>query len=185
MAYDKAVNSAELDSCLDIIATALRAKAGTSESLRFPDDFVSLIESIQTGGGSVGYAVGGFTAVEETAEIEVTHNLGKIPAGALCISIGTKNMPLFATFMWVLCGRVGSINFGVITPDETSKRNYFAEEGGEITGGPQPFGAFNGTTEKITFGGTQKYSGKDICFRSKPAAAVANVGIRYTWVVWG
>lgn len=87
MAYDKAVNSAELDSCLDIIAAALRAKAGTSESLRFPDDFVSLIESIQTGGGSGGsipLVTGTFTPAENSDQVTVNHNLGETPDLYIC-----------------------------------------------------------------------------------------------------
>lgn len=87
MAYDKAVNSAELDSCLDIIAAALRAKAGTSESLRFPDDFVSLIESIQTGGGSSGtipLVMGTFTPAENSDRVTVNHNLGETPNLYIC-----------------------------------------------------------------------------------------------------
>lgn len=103
MAYDKAVNSAELDSCLDIIAAALRAKAGTSESLRFPDDFVSLIESIQTGGGGVEFASGSLLLLDDvvlskTTPYSITHGLGKVPDFAIVVPdrspSGTKTLAI-------------------------------------------------------------------------------------------
>lgn len=51
MAVDKLVDSTQLDADLEDIADAIRAKGGTSASLAFPNDFVSAIENIPTGGG--------------------------------------------------------------------------------------------------------------------------------------
>lgn len=51
MAYDKLVDSAQLDADLLSVANAIRAKGGTSAALAFPADFVQAIGDIQTGGG--------------------------------------------------------------------------------------------------------------------------------------
>lgn len=51
MAYDKVIDSAELDADLTAVADAIRTKGGTSEALSFPDGFVSAVEGIQAGGG--------------------------------------------------------------------------------------------------------------------------------------
>lgn len=53
MAVDKLVDSAQLDSDLEDVADAIRAKGGTSAQLAFPNGFISAIEAIPTGGGSV------------------------------------------------------------------------------------------------------------------------------------
>lgn len=50
MAVDKLVDSAQLDSDLEDVADAIRAKSGGSSPLAFPAGFVSEIGSIQTGG---------------------------------------------------------------------------------------------------------------------------------------
>ena len=49
MALDKLVDSAQLDSDLEDVADAIRAKGGTSASLAFPAGFVSAIQAISTG----------------------------------------------------------------------------------------------------------------------------------------
>jgi len=64
MAVDKLVDSAQLDADLEDIADAIRAKGGTSASLAFPNDFVSAIEAIPTGGGGGGRLPSGFQEVE-------------------------------------------------------------------------------------------------------------------------
>ena len=50
MALDKLVDSAQLDADLESVADAIREKGGTSEELSFPNDFITAIEAIQTGG---------------------------------------------------------------------------------------------------------------------------------------
>ena len=51
MALDKLVDSTQLDSDLEDVADAIRAKSGGSSQLAFPAGFVSEIGSIPTGGG--------------------------------------------------------------------------------------------------------------------------------------
>lgn len=57
MALDKVVDSDALDTGMHAVADAIRAKAGTTEQLSWPDGFISAIEAISGGGG------GGFTYI--------------------------------------------------------------------------------------------------------------------------
>lgn len=52
MAYDKAVDSAQLDADLATVADAIRTKGGTDAQLVFPSGFVSAVQAIETGGGN-------------------------------------------------------------------------------------------------------------------------------------
>lgn len=49
MAYDKVIDSAQLEADLTSIANAIRSKGGTSASLAFPAGFVNAISAIKTG----------------------------------------------------------------------------------------------------------------------------------------
>ena len=51
MALDKVVDSAVLDAGMKSVADAIRAKAGTTDLLAWPDGFKAAVEGIQTGGG--------------------------------------------------------------------------------------------------------------------------------------
>lgn len=51
MAFDKVVDSAALDAGMKSVADAIRAKAGTTDLLAWPDGFKAAVEGIQTGGG--------------------------------------------------------------------------------------------------------------------------------------
>lgn len=51
MAYDKAVDSSVLNAGLTKIADAIRAKAGSSGKLAFPDGMAAAVAAIETGGG--------------------------------------------------------------------------------------------------------------------------------------
>ena len=52
MAYDKVVDSTQLDADLTSVANAIRAKSGGSSQLAFPAGFVSAIQAIPSGGGN-------------------------------------------------------------------------------------------------------------------------------------
>ena len=54
MAYDKAVDSAQLDADLTLVADAIRTKGGTDAQLAFPSGFVSAVQAFETGGGNTG-----------------------------------------------------------------------------------------------------------------------------------
>ena len=51
MALDKVVDSAVLDAGMKSVADAIRAKAGTTDLLAWPEGFKTAVEGIQTGGG--------------------------------------------------------------------------------------------------------------------------------------
>ena len=51
MALDKVIDSAALDAGMTSVADAIRAKAGTTEPLAWPDGFITAISGIETGGG--------------------------------------------------------------------------------------------------------------------------------------
>lgn len=50
MAYDKLVDSAQLDADLTSVADAIRAKGGTDAQLAFPAGFVSAVQAIECAG---------------------------------------------------------------------------------------------------------------------------------------
>lgn len=53
MAIDKLVDSSQLDNNLTLVANAIRTKSGTTTNLAFPTDFITAINAISGGGGSV------------------------------------------------------------------------------------------------------------------------------------
>lgn len=55
MALDKVVDSAALDAGMLSVADAIRAKAGTTEPLAWPDGFAAAISGIETGGGGASW----------------------------------------------------------------------------------------------------------------------------------
>ena len=52
MAFDKVVDSVALDAGMKSVADAIRAKAGTTDLLEWPDGFKTAVDGIQTGGGT-------------------------------------------------------------------------------------------------------------------------------------
>ena len=55
MALDKVVDSAALDAGMTAVADAIRAKAGTTGPLAWPDGFATAISGIETGGGGASW----------------------------------------------------------------------------------------------------------------------------------
>lgn len=91
MAYDKAVDSAVLDTNLTAIANAIREKGGTSDPIAF-DAMANAIAAIESGGGA-GFATGTLTFNESqgtTSDLTVTHNLGFAPDHILWFIIETE-----------------------------------------------------------------------------------------------
>ena len=83
MAFDKVIDSAQLDADIKSIADAIREKAGVSDSFVFPDGFIEAVSGISAGGGS--FATGTHT-MNETASastIVITHGLG-VPPTKFC-----------------------------------------------------------------------------------------------------
>lgn len=61
MAYDKVVDSQQLDADLTSVANAIRTRGGTSAQLAFPADFISAVQAIPAGGGQL---PAGYTRVD-------------------------------------------------------------------------------------------------------------------------
>lgn len=76
MAYDKLVDSAQLDTDLTSVADAIRTKGGTSGQLQFPSGFVDAIDAIETGGGGFS-AEEIFSGLQPSGTVDVTmaHNI--------------------------------------------------------------------------------------------------------------
>lgn len=79
MAYDKVVDSAQLDAGMTEVAQAIRAKGGTTAPLAWPDGFKAAVEGIETGitpTGSIEIGENGTYDVAEkaTAVVNVLNN---------------------------------------------------------------------------------------------------------------
>lgn len=86
MALDKVVDSAALDADLTTVADAIRAKAGTTEELSFPDGMASAISAISSG-IEVKTASGSVTT---SSSGKATINVGFKP-DLLVLKVGTVN----------------------------------------------------------------------------------------------
>lgn len=64
MALDKVVDSAALDAGMTSVADAIRAKAGTTDMLVWPDGFAAAINAITTGGGEGGVKITEYIVTE-------------------------------------------------------------------------------------------------------------------------
>lgn len=76
MAYDKVVDSVQLDADLKVVADAIRSKSGTTEQLSFPQGMKQAVDSIQSG-GAVGLPMwnGLITQTSDVTYMNITHNL--------------------------------------------------------------------------------------------------------------
>lgn len=74
MAYDKVVDSAQLDADLKIVADAIREKSGTTEDLDFPLGMKEVVESIDTSKEEQEKII----SITENGTTEVTPDEGKV-----------------------------------------------------------------------------------------------------------
>ena len=91
MAYDKVVDSAQLDAALTATANAIREKAGNADACAWDAStgFASLIAAIQAGGN---FAYGTVTAAADNTSFAITHNLGVVPQyGVWCKIEGSES----------------------------------------------------------------------------------------------
>ena len=84
MALDKAVDSAALNAGMAAVADVIRAKAGTTEPLAWPDGFKAAVEAISGGiAGAVLLESGEFTLANDTAT-DYSVELNDVPDLFLC-----------------------------------------------------------------------------------------------------
>ena len=72
MALDKVVDSAALDAWVTSVADAIRAKAGTTGPLAWPDGFITAISGIETGGGDSA------ASVIDRSVVNITSNVAEV-----------------------------------------------------------------------------------------------------------
>ena len=78
MALDKVVDSAVLDAGMKSVADAIRAKAGTTDLLAWPDGFTAAVDGIQTGGGTTPGAPGDITFYDYDGTIVTSWTLEEL-----------------------------------------------------------------------------------------------------------
>ena len=78
MALDKVIDSAALDAGMTAAADAIRAKAGTTEPLAWPDGFITAISGIETGGGDSA------AGVIDKSVTSITSNAAEVGQYAFC-----------------------------------------------------------------------------------------------------
>lgn len=103
MAFDKAVDSAQLNADLTSVANAIRTKSGTTSQLSFPSEFVSTVQaiismpelkiSVTTVAGASVTAAKGSLSVSDTAGTDGVCTLTVPEAGTwqITASLGTAN----------------------------------------------------------------------------------------------
>lgn len=120
MAFDKMVDSSDLDNALTAIADVIRGKTNTDEKLNFPTDFLTLIESIEPAGGErtlpdiVTKMTGGtyVAASDFSQSLAILHGLGTTPSLALLWSEATNTGQLGWMLFFGGGGGVGSYGKG-------------------------------------------------------------------------
>ena len=75
MAFDKLVDSTQLDSDLTSVANAIRTKGDTLSTLSFPTGFVTAINNITTGGATVTGSFVGSGTIEESISCDFEPDL--------------------------------------------------------------------------------------------------------------
>ena len=78
MALDKVVDSAMLDTGMTVVANAIRAKAGITNQLLWPEGFKAAVDGIQTGGGSSPGAPGDITFYDYDGTIVTSWTLEEL-----------------------------------------------------------------------------------------------------------
>ena len=78
MALDKVVDSAMLDAGMVIVADAIRAKAGITNQLVWPEGFKTAVDGIQTGGGTTPGAPGDITFYDYDGTIVTSWTLEEL-----------------------------------------------------------------------------------------------------------
>lgn len=105
MALDKLCDSAQLDSDLEDVADAIRAKSGGSSPLAFPAGFISEIGSIQTGGGGESFSTNvsvqqGSSISASKKAMDVDIPIGKSIYALVTDTGGVLSKPFGGLYFW-------------------------------------------------------------------------------------
>ena len=148
MALDKVIDSAALDAGMTSVADAIRAKAGTTEPLAWPDGFITAISGIETGGGD---SAGG---VIDKSVVNITSNAAEVGQYAFCECemLETVSFPRAAKIhggAFIGCKALLSVSAPNVTEIRSDATNYFMLD---MVGGymEDTLGAFSGCTSLST-----------------------------------
>ena len=132
MAIDKAVDSAALDAGMTSVADAIRAKAGTTGPLAWPDGFITAISGIETGGGdSAG-------SVIDKSVTSITSNAAEVGQYTFygCEMLETASFPEATKIQggaFVGCKALVSVSAPNVTEIRSDVTDYFHDMGGGYT----------------------------------------------------
>lgn len=115
MAVDKLVDSGQLNSDLEDIADAIRAKGGTSAQLAFPNGFVSAIENIPSGGGGLVYETGTYTPASDAAQPTISFANTHTTLPMYCMmadTTGTYSSTTQTNYIWTFDDNYGLFGKG-------------------------------------------------------------------------
>ena len=124
MGFDKVVDSAALDAGMTAVADAIRAKAGTTEPLAWPDGFAAAISGIETGGGDSA------AGVIDKSVTSITSNAAEVGQYAFygCEQLETVSFPMAAKIQggaFVGCKALVSVSAPNVTEITSEVTNYF------------------------------------------------------------
>ena len=148
MSLDKVVDSAALDAGMALVADAIRAKAGTTEPLAWPDGFITAISGIETGGGDSA------AGVIDKSVVNITSDAADVGQYAFygCDQLETVSFPMATKIQggaFVGCKALVSVSAPNVPEIRTDASNYFMiDMDGNYT--KDTIGAFNGCINLTT-----------------------------------
>ena len=124
MALDKVVDSAALDAGMTSVADAIRAKAGTTEPLAWPDGFAAAISGIETGGGDSA------AGVIDKSVTSITSNAAEVGQYAFsgCEQLETVSFPMATKIQggaFIGCKALVSVSAPNVKEIRRDATNYF------------------------------------------------------------
>ena len=134
MAFDKVVDSAVLDAGMKSVADAIRAKAGTTDLLAWPDGFKAAVDGIQTGGGTTLGVPGDITFYDYDGTIVTSWTLEELATKTALPDYPSHNGLICQGWNWSLADikalvRAVTVGAMYITDDGKTRIYIHLEEG--------------------------------------------------------
>lgn len=181
MAIDKAVDSSVLDAGLTKIADAIREKAGTSDTMEFPDGFAELIAGIQAGNEAL-VATGSTTLAESTTNITAEHNLGVLPNLFMCaIDNGVHTEEHNVNLIYYLCRDITDIDSYTAVWCRTNSAGIATYA--KATNDDAPVTVAFSKGKNVTLREVNETKARFFGYFSSTSAAQFPAGGTYTWVI--